>query len=141
MPAPLVRGEGGREEVGGVGGGLVQRQHPSGCGELGGPDDVQLQHVRLGCTGVQPLHVQLMALVGCVGRDAQLDAHAGMLLLERRELLLHQAPFRAERAGRQRHERAIVGPAASDHRCTRQSGKQRQPVAKGAHDFTRYPER
>ena len=51
----------------------VERSDPAGSGKLRGPDDIELQDVRLWSTCVQPLHVELVPLIGGIGSDADLD--------------------------------------------------------------------
>ena len=48
---------------------LLERANPISARELGGPDDVELEDVRLGRVGVEPLDVQLVTLVGRVGNS------------------------------------------------------------------------
>ncbi len=76
----------------------VERQNPAGGGELGSPDRVELEDVGIARTGVEPLHVELMALVGGVGGAALLDPDVGMLAHEPRELAPQHLPLGAEHA-------------------------------------------
>ena len=117
-PPPRSR-ERGREEVVDVGSKAVERQDPAGRRELCRPDDVELQDIWIRRAGIQPLHVQLMALVGRVGCDAQLDLHTGMALSETHELPAHDLGFGAERAPGKgepcRPVRAAAGSRAGRH--------------------------
>jgi len=76
----------------------VQREDPLGGGELGSPDGVELEDVGVARPGVEPLHVELVALVGGVGGSALLDPDVGMLAHEPPELAAEHLPLGAEHA-------------------------------------------
>src|SRR5919199_1089536 len=61
----------------------------SGRGKLRRPDDVQLEHVGIAGPGIEPLHVELMLLVGGVRRDALHHPDTGMGRVEPGQLLGH----------------------------------------------------
>ena len=90
----------------------VERQNPSGRRKLRHPDDVELQNVRRRRAGVEPLHVELMALIRRVGCDLQLHAHPGTPLCKTSELAPYNVALRSERAARERQLcRRVVGSA------------------------------
>jgi hypothetical protein len=98
--APVVRPE---RRVEKVGEGLlrdakfIERPDPPGRCEFGRPHHIELQDVRIRRPGVEPLHVELMTLIGGVGRRSNLDAHA-VLGLEPRNLAPDNLAFGAEHA-------------------------------------------
>ncbi len=97
----------GGEERGGIRRETVERQDPAGGSEFWRPDYVELQDVGVTRVRVQPLHVELMALVGRIGRLAPLDTDSGMSSHEPVELSLQQFRFRPDRAGRERDDDAF----------------------------------
>jgi hypothetical protein len=82
--------------------GDINGKNPSGPRKLGGPDHVELQDVGSRCSGVEPLDVQLMALIGGIGRDAQLDFDAGMTFGKPIDLTSHHRGFGADGAAGER---------------------------------------
>jgi hypothetical protein len=76
----------------------IKIQNPSGRGKFGGPHDIELQNVGIGGAGVEPLHIQLMAIVGSIGRRAHFDAQRRMTRLESRELASKELGLAADRA-------------------------------------------
>jgi hypothetical protein len=76
-----------------VNGKRVEREYPSRPGELSSPDDVKLQDVGLDGAGVEPLNIQLMALVGGIRRDTQLDRDTRVGLAEPVELTPRDGRF------------------------------------------------
>ena len=46
---------------------LVQGQDPPSGSKLRSPDYIQLENVRIACPRIEPLHVELVLLVGGVG--------------------------------------------------------------------------
>ena len=81
----------------------------SGGGELRGPDRVELENVGLADVGVEPLHVELMALVGGVRSGPLHDPDIGVLLHESRELAPQDRAFGAECAARKDHRDGTAG--------------------------------
>ena len=95
---PEVRPDGGVEE--GVRRGIEgrEREDPSRGGELGGPDHVELEDVRVRTPGDEPLDVELMALIGGVGGGPDLHPDVGMLLLKGFELSAEDVRLGSHRA-------------------------------------------
>ena len=116
--------DGGGEEVVDVEVESVERQNPSGRRELRGPDHVELQHVGIGRAGVEPLHVELMALVGGVGRGLHLHAYGRVQRLEAVELPPNRLAFPAYRAASERQHMWISSSAteADEHDARAQRG-------------------
>ena len=88
----------------------VERGNPPRGRELRRPDHVELQHIGLADVRVEPLDVELVALVGVVGRGAQLDRDLGMRGAEPLELPARHLAFAAEEAARQRQHSFAVPP-------------------------------
>ena len=87
----------------------VERQDPAGGGELRRPDRVELEDVGLARPRVEPLHVELMALVGRVGRGPLHDPDVGVLPHESRELAAQDLALGAERAAREGDDHRAAG--------------------------------
>jgi hypothetical protein len=112
--APAVGLDGGGEEGVDVGGEAVERQDPAGGAELGGPHHVELEDVGVAGAGVEPLDVELVALVGGVGGAALLDHDVGVGGGEARELRRQHLGLRTQRAaGEGDYRRAAGGGAAA----------------------------
>src|SRR5439155_19492227 len=82
-------------------------------GDLRRPHRVELQHVGVAGVGVQPLDVELMALVGGVSGLAQLNANIGVLLLEAVELPPEDVRLAPDGAGREGDDRPALFRAAA----------------------------
>jgi hypothetical protein len=111
---PAVRIERCGKEIVTVGGRQVDRVYPAGSGEFGSPDDVELEDIGIGRPGVQPLHVQLVALIGGVGCHAELDRHVRMQRFEPRQLRADDGALGAHRASREGQPRSRL--AAPDRK-------------------------
>jgi hypothetical protein len=103
-------------EAGDIRSKTIERKNPSGGSELRRPDDVELQDVRCRRARIQPLDVELMALIGGVRRDAQLHPHVRMPLREPIQLPTNDCGFRPERAAGERQHRSRVRGATRDDR-------------------------
>jgi hypothetical protein len=111
----------------------------AGCAPfLRGPDHVELQHVRLAGPGVEPLHIELVALPGRVRRLAQLDADVGVLLVEAIDLPAQNLRFLANRAGREDDDRLLRAAVAADRG---QKRRQRQEQRAASAHADRLPSR
>ena len=127
-PSQLVRPKRRVEEVGE---GLlrdakfVDRPNPPGRCKLGRPDHIELQDVRIRRPGVEPLYVELMTLIGGVGRLSYFDAHA-VLGLEPRNLTPDNLAFGAEHASGegQRVGRAPAGGCSATATTTPTAARQ-----------------
>src|SRR5215203_7104215 len=73
---------------------------PAGSGELGRPDDIELQHVGIAHASVQPLDVELMSEVGCVRGGAQGDSDVWIRLPEPLELAAKNVSLTSDGASR-----------------------------------------
>jgi hypothetical protein len=89
---------------------LGERRQEAGARELGDPHDVELQHVGRGDASGQPLHVELMAEVGGVGRAAHLDVDVWMRGLEALDERREGATFLAERRRTDDELHGVVRP-------------------------------
>jgi hypothetical protein len=90
--------EGAREEPRRVGGEAVEREYPPGGGELGRPDHVELEHVRVAHPRVEPLDIELVALVGRVGRRALDHTDVRVRAREAHKLAAQHAGLGSDRA-------------------------------------------
>ncbi len=129
---PAVRLHGSLEEARRIGAIAIQRQNPAGGGELGRPDDVELQDVGIAGPGVQPLNVKLVTLVGRVRGLASNDAHVRVLGHEAVELKAQQLRLGADGAGRKGDDGAgrLRIPAARGEREGCQRGDGEAPSAR-----------
>src|SRR5258708_25338313 len=64
----------------------IEAVNPTRRGEFCGPDDVELKNVGIGSSCVQPLHVELMSLIGGIGGGAKSDSDRWVLRLKAIEL-------------------------------------------------------
>lgn len=102
---------------------------PSRRCELGGPDDVELQHVWNGSVRIEPLDVELMPLIGGVRRDAQFNLDVGMERVESSQLRAHHIRFGPERTpGKRQDCWTLRLPAAGEH--SRRDAENRSPQAR-----------
>ncbi len=105
----------------------VERQHPAGGGEFRDPDHVELQYVGRFRPCVQPLHIELMALIRGIRRDLQVHADAGMLVGEPRKLTADHVALGTERAaGKGEPWQGVVGAAG---RCHERDEEHAQPCS------------
>jgi hypothetical protein len=113
MPVPAVRRQRDGKEVLDAWIKSVEAQDPSRCGKLGCPDDVELQHVGVSGARVQPLHVQLVAMVRGVRRGLHVDANVGMHRVEPVQLRANRFAFSADGAAGE-GEDVRIRPGAAD---------------------------
>ena len=97
---PSIGGHRRREEVFRMRLESIERENPSGGGELRRPDHVELQNVRFRCAGIEPLHVQLVTDIRRIGRGSNVHARVRMKRLKSCELPLNDSCLSSDRARR-----------------------------------------
>jgi hypothetical protein len=123
LPLPAVGRDGHGEERRRVRAEPLERQDPSGGGELRRPDGVHLENVRVGGPGIEPLHIELVAKVGGIGGGTHLDPDARTLPVEPLELATQDLSFGAEHAAGNGHR----GGAAGGRRSATDDAQEGQP--------------
>jgi hypothetical protein len=120
---PPIRDDGGRKECGGVRLKSVQREDPTGRRELWGPDRIELEDIGVAGAGIEPLDIQLMPLIGGIGRVSADDTDSGVLGVEPLELPVEDLGLGAEGAAwKGDNDRPVVGLAGASEQ--EQDGKQ-----------------
>src|SRR4051794_21342681 len=87
---------------------LIEREDPTCGSEFGGPDGVELENVGIARAGIEPLHVELVSLIGGIRSIAPDHANVGVLGVESGQLPVQHFRLSAKGAAGEGHD---DGPA------------------------------